>query len=259
MTSTPAPAVDMALGALEPGNDGAYVVAGRRVAMPVQVRHATMAAATFLVPADAAQSVIAGTGLRVAAQRGGRAVVALALVRYLDNDLGDYDELGLTFVVDQPEGQPPLQRGAVATYIHRLPVDQAFTCEAGRGIWGFPKWVADLSVVLGGGVATASLRDDKGDVAVEVYLRGPGVPVPSRSLTMVCYSNDAAGGLLRTEWTTDNRHTRVRPGPRAAQVTVHPTSDDPFAADLRALGFPRRSLLATSATMRATFSAPTRL
>ena len=32
-------------------------------------------------------------------------------------------------------------RGRLSTYIHRLPVDQSFTCAAGRGIWGFPKTV----------------------------------------------------------------------------------------------------------------------
>ena len=65
--------------------------------------------------------------------------MALALIDYLDNDLGDYDEIALSFVVENPPGHAaPAAAVAVATYIHRLPVSQPFTCEAGRGIWGFP-------------------------------------------------------------------------------------------------------------------------
>lgn len=250
--------VDIALGALRPDQHGVYEVAGRRVPIPVRVTEAKMAAATFLVPHAAATSVIDGTGLTPARQRGGKAVVALALIRYVDCDLGDYDELGLSFIVDQPAGQPPLEKGAVAAYIHRLPVSQEFTCEAGRGIWGFPKWVADLRVMVGRNVATATLRDPRRATAADIFLRTGGIPLPTRALTMVCYSNDAEGRILRTSWETTNASTRVRLGLGIA--TVNPgaegSTDDPFAADLRALGFPRRALMVTSATMRASFGAP---
>lgn len=249
---------DIALGSLRPDQHGVYTVAGRRIPIPVRVAEARMAAATFVVPHEVAAAVIEGTGLTPARQRGGKAVVALALVRYVDCDLGDYDELGLCFVVEQPTGQPRLPRGAVATYIHRLPVSQAFTCEAGRGIWGFPKWVADLRVMVGRNVATATLRDAERATAADIFLRTGGIPLPSKALTMVCYSNDDEGRILRTSWETTNVSTRVRMGLGVA--TVNPgaegATDDPFAADLRALGFPRRALMVTSATMRATFGAP---
>lgn len=78
-----------------------YDVLGQTVTIPVRVRSARMAAATYLVNGDAAQSIIDSTGLTVARKRKG-AIVALALVRYVDSDLGEYNELGLTFVVDDP-------------------------------------------------------------------------------------------------------------------------------------------------------------
>jgi hypothetical protein len=141
----------------------------------------------------------------------------------------------------------------VATYIHKLPVSQEFTCHAGRGIWGFPKWVDDLAVSQDGRGATATLA---GEVSVRLR-RGP-VPVPSRPMTMVCYSNDAAGGLLRTEWITHNQSTRLGFGRSVAEVDV--IGDGPFASDLRALGFPRKPLMTMFAgSMRATFEAPAHL
>lgn len=247
MTNTTIP-----LGAILPDANGAYPVDGQPVPMPVQVRSALMASATFFVEADRAARLIESTGL-VPQRRGDRAMVSLALVKYLDCDLGTYDELGLAFVIEQPTGQPALARGAVATYIHRLPVSEAFTCEAGRGIWGFPKWVADLRVTIGAGVATATLGDE-----LTVALRRGPLPVPSRPLTMACYSNDAEGRLIRTEWTTSNRGMRLRLGGGSARVEL--TGEGPFADDLRALGFPRSPLLTMFAgEMHATFGPPIRL
>jgi hypothetical protein len=242
----------IALGAIAPDADGAYPVDGQPVAMPVRVRSALMASATFFVEADRAARLIEPTGF-APQRRGDRAMVSVALVKYLDCDLGSYDELGLAFVVEQPPGQPALGRGAVATYIHRLPVSEAFTCEAGRGIWGFPKWVADLRVTIGAGVATATLGDE-----LTVALRRGLLPVPSRPLTMACYSNDADGRVIRTEWTTTNRRMRLRVGGGSAKVDL--TGEGPFADDLRALGFPRPPLLTMFAgEMRATFGPPVRI
>jgi hypothetical protein len=241
------------LAGLTPDANGAFLVEGQTVTMPVQVRSARMASATFLVPADAAQSVIASTGLSVARKARGKCVVSLALVKYIDCDLGDYDELGLCFVVDDPAGATPTPKGGVATYIHRLPVSQEFTCHAGRGIWGFPKWVDDLAVGVSGTIATARLSGD-----VSVTLKRGAVPVPSRKMTMVCYSNDADGGLLRTEWITHNQSTRIRFGRSVADVQL--LGDGPFASDLRALGFPRKALMTMFAgDMRATFESPVHL
>jgi hypothetical protein len=241
------------LAGLAPGADGSYDVEGTKISMPVRVRSARMASATFLVPADQAQSVIAATGLSVARKSRGKCVVSLALVKYVDCDLGDYDELGLCFVVEDPPGATPTPKGGVATYIHRLPVSQEFTCHAGRGIWGFPKWVDDLTVSVDSQGANADLA---GQVTVKLK-RGP-IPVPSRKMTMVCYSNDAAGGLLRTEWITHNQSTRLGFGRSVAEVTV--TGDGPIAADLRALGFPRKPLMTMFAgDMHATFEAPVHL
>ena len=108
-----------------------------------------------------------------------------------------------------------------------------------------------MSVTMDGGGATAVL-----DGEVRIRLRRGPIPVPSRPLTMACYSNDEAGTLLRTEWVTNNSTTRLRFGPGSAQVEL--LGDGPLAADLRALGFPRKPLMTMSVgDMRATFGAPT--
>ena len=51
---------------------------------------------------DVAQDVIAHTGLTVDRKRRNKAIVALALIKYAECDLGDYHELALSFVVEAP-------------------------------------------------------------------------------------------------------------------------------------------------------------
>src|SRR5439155_1720179 len=77
----------------------------------------------------------------------------IAAIDYRDNDLGDYNEVSLALFVRRrgERASVPylgaaldLVRNRVATWIWKLPVDQRFTCAAGRGIWGFPKSVAQI-------------------------------------------------------------------------------------------------------------------
>ena len=95
------------------------------------------------------------TGLEVTGPVPRRALMALAVCRYDDTDLDPYHEVAVSFVVrphDAPRLASGAQRtreffaGAVGAYIHRLPVDQEFTCAAGRDIWGFPKWVTSIDI-----------------------------------------------------------------------------------------------------------------
>ncbi|MEZ5321800.1 MAG: acetoacetate decarboxylase family protein [Microthrixaceae bacterium] len=229
---------------------GSYEIEGHTVTMPVQVRRARQAAATFVVPFGTAQRLVEHTGLR-ASRRGRFSIASLAVVEYLDNDLGTYDELALAVVVDDPTvAKPP--RGVVSTYIHRLPVSEHFTCVAGRGIWGFPKWEADLDVTVGTDAHGALLGPD-GTILDVTVRRGP-IRLPRRALDMVSFTFDE-GVLRRTEWRSEgDGPTFARPG--GCTVTVgygHPIADE-----VRSLGLPKRALMSiVDPAMRASFSAPT--
>lgn len=235
---------------LTPEPDGSYLVDGQRVTMPVEVRAARQAAATFAVRHAAAQQVIEHTGLR-ATRRGNFAIASLAIVDYTDNDLGSYKELALAVIVDDPTGPSP--KGTVSTLIHRLPVTEEFTCSAGQGIWGFPKWIADMDVGFDRGGASCVLRQDGSEVVRITMRRGP-VPLPRRPLPMVAFSCDPDGIVRRTPWTTGGtgRQT-VRPG----GATVEIGYGHPLADELRTLGLPKRALMTVfDDHMSATFGDP---
>ncbi len=153
----------------------AWTVLGREVSLPVEVRRAAQWGVQYLVPAAAAQRLVDPTGLEVTGPVPGRALVALAVCRYDDTDL---DRTTRLRSLRGPSARRAARRasaqrarefatGAIGTYIHRLPVDQEFTCAAGRDIWGFPKWVTSITIDepqppmhgAGGGV-TVRLVDD---------------------------------------------------------------------------------------------------
>ncbi len=231
-----------------------YLIEGRRITMPVEVRSARQAAATFLVDHTAAQQVIAASGLTPKRQPFGKAIVSLALIDYLDNDLDTYKELALGVIVDEVPGVGPSPKGTVSSLIWRLPVSEEFTCVAGRQIWGFPKWVADLDVSFDERGATGVLRDDMGEIVRIEMRRGP-VPLPRREMPMVAYSCDDELVVRRTPWVAKGTgRMTARPG----GTTVTLGYGHPIADELRALGMPKRALMTLfDDNMAATFRDPT--
>src|SRR5580698_5838222 len=83
-----------------------WSVLGRTVRLPVEVRRAGQWGVQYLVPAAAAQRIVAPTGLEVTGPLPGRALVALAVCRYDDTDLDAYHEVAVSFVV-RPHDAPP--------------------------------------------------------------------------------------------------------------------------------------------------------
>ena len=227
-----------------------FTVEGEVVTLPVEVRSATQVSATWLCDHAAAQRLTEPTGLRAARLLGGRAMVSLAAVRYLDNDLGPYHELAVAIAVephDRPGSRPSMRNPA--TYIHRLPVNQAFTCAAGRGIWGFPKWVCTLDVVERRRSLTMTVVDE-GRIVLALTVSTGGLPVPDGETVMTAYS--FADGVLRsTPWT--NRTSAMRLGPGGASLSLG--GGHPMAEELRSLRLGRPLMHTATSQMAATFGA----
>jgi hypothetical protein len=237
-----------------------YTIQGQEIETPVEVRDASAHMASFLVPAPAAQDLIRDSGLDVAEPLPGRAVCSIAFMRYLDSDLGPYQELAVAFLVRHKGMEPAsaftksaeVARGFLGAFIYQLPVNQEFTLEAGRSIWGFPKFLADIEIDLTTPVKRCTLSHD-GDFVLSLAIR-PGVSMPTRGSSIDAYSR-ADGVLRRTAWSMDVTGVRGRPG-----GAVLALGDHPIAKELRGLGLPKRA--AFSSTMdhvRMQFQAPDEL
>jgi hypothetical protein len=221
-----------------------HTIAGSVVTMPVQIRAADQHMAMFSVDADAAQRMIDYSGLQVCRYRPGRAVVVLMLMRYIDGDLGQYLEYGTNVMVNHPgstaSGLRALQ--TAGAFIHHLPVDQPFTLEAGRSIWGYPKVMADFTVRDGRQFGFDVTID--GQLAVGMDFK-PGVPVSSRftSRPQVHPTFAHLNGVTR-ETVGEMRLSGVRYRPGGVRVRL---GDHPYAKELAALGLPKRALVSSSA------------
>jgi len=177
-----------------------YDVAGRTVELPVQVRDASAGTALFEVDAAAAQALLPSDAFEVVEVGPGRAHFALVVIDYRDNDLGSYREVGLTLFVRPRSG------GEDGTFIVRLPVDQPFTCEAGRTIWGFPKTVEQIELVYESDHIVCALSMD-GELVLRIRLPRGGSdelpPMPMASYTIrdgvpcaTTFSQGGSGGQM---------------------------------------------------------------
>lgn len=222
-----------------------YTIAGTVLTMPVRVRKADVHTAMFSVPADAAQRLIDYSGLQVCRFRPGRAVVTLMLARYTDGDLGRYNEFGTCVMVNPPGSNAGGLRAlaGAAAFIHHLPVDQSFTLEAGRAIWGFPKIMADFTVRDGGGHGAFGFSVSEGGSLIASMDFSRGLPIPSlRSDPAVLKTYAFADGTTReVPWEMRNSRVRLRPG--GARLRL---GDHPYARELAALGLPKPPMVSGS-------------
>jgi hypothetical protein len=221
-----------------------HTVAGTVLTMPVKIRKATQHMAMFSVDADAAQRMIDYSGMQVCRFRPNRAVVVLMLMHYVDGDLGQYLEYGTNVMVNPPGSNASGLKASqsAGALIHHLPVDQAFTLEAGRSIWGYPKVMADFTVREGRRFGFDVHID--GQFAVGMDFR-PGLPVPSAltGKTQVHPTYAHLDGVTR-ETAGEMRLSGVRYRPGGATVRL---GEHPYARQLASLGFPKRAMVSSSA------------
>jgi hypothetical protein len=222
-----------------------YEIAGRTVAMPCVVRDASAGTVMYEVDAAAAAGLVP-EGFRLVESAPGRAQLNLAIIDYRDNDLGDYREVGVTLFV-APAGAPDDQAG---TFIAHLPVDQEFTCEAGRTIWGFPKSVEQIDLDYADDAVTARLRMD-GALVFELTLpRGGSDEMPQLPMTTYTVID---GVPHATAFSQGGSGSQVLGGD-GVSLTL---GDHPLAKELAGLGLPATPQLTTwTERMQGTFEAP---
>jgi len=217
------------------GAPTSYEIQGRTVRLPVEVRRAWSASALYAVPAAAVEPLLPGDAFAPLDLGGGQTQLVITLVDYQDNDLDSYREIGVVFFV-VPRGSGPEQAG---TYIWRLPVNQSFTCEAGRTIWGFPKTVERIDYDETPDRVRGVLWMD-GRVVLDLALPRGGTPTADATTTGVTYTW-LHGAAHRTPMTTGGAAV-LNPAGAPASLAL---GDHPIADALRSLGLPKPPALVT--------------
>ncbi|WP_300007435.1 acetoacetate decarboxylase family protein [Pseudonocardia sp.] len=216
-------------------DDGSWEVQGRRLGFPVRISAASAACAAYLVRTALARPLVAGTGLELVSVAG-RTPLLLVLVDYRVNELGDYDEAGVAFLVRH--------RGVTGPYVHQLPVTQSFTMEAGRALWGLPKWPARVDLTIDGGHASCRLADDTGRHVLTATMRALPPRLPFTVPGAITALAPHGGGVLASPVRARVGGLRLRVGGGAH---VELGRGHPMADELRALRLPRRPLATVTA------------
>lgn len=227
-----------------------FEIQGRTLQLPCVVRDASSGSVMYMVDRDGARKLCPDAFEPIEAAPG-KTQVTIVIVDYRDNDLGDYDEVGIVFFV-KPKADPDAELGS---YIYKLPVNQSFTCEAGCRIWGFPKSVEEIDFRYADDSATCSLTMGGQHVLTLTVPRGGENETPD---------TEAVGYTLIEGVPHTNVFTRGGSGesttPGGEGVTLV-LGDHPIAGELRALGLPESPPLLSAWTehMRGSFGASSKL
>jgi len=237
-----------------------YEIQGRTVGFPVEVRDASSGAAMFLVSSKAASRLIPDA-FEIAEILPGRGLCSLALVDYKDNDLGDYNEMAIGFMVYPKGGGPSLPYlgtiidlvgGRLDSHIIHMPVDQSFTRDAGATIWGYPKTVQQIDIEYLGDHARARLVHDGQHALTLTVPRGGTRDVEESSISTLSLIEGVA------HRTTASQRVQGM-GVKFGGATVELGSGI-IADELRSLGMPKRALMcAWMEKMQASFAPPEKL
>lgn len=234
-----------------------FVVGGKNVPMPVLLRDGTAISAVFVVPTAQARRVIAAPRLPVPDLFFGRTLLSIACVEYKDCDLGIYNEVGITFMVQKPGTRvfpvfgmtAGFLRKQVGAYVHRMPITLKFACDAGREIWGLPKTVEEITFSEAASTRTCTLVMDGAEVMQMTVAKGGSRRFANASLdALTCQ----AGVVRRIPFVSAGEGVGFRLGGGSIRLGNHPVADE-----LRTLGLPKRPLMTTwIQKMQAQFDAP---
>lgn len=211
------------------------------VDLPILYYDVTNVVALFTAPRSEVAALLDGTGLEPGFTIGGDALVALSFYEYRRTTIGPYNEVGLaTFAKRRGQngglfpatdlfGNP--DRRDVGAFVIDLPVTTGAAWAAGRELWGYPKFVAPISVHLNGRSFDGAISAPEGRASIASVAGTLGPSLPAPPLSLMLYSL-LEGRMLRT-----NVHvrgtTRVH-APGTCRLSVG-ASDHPMAERLRRL------------------------
>lgn len=173
---------------------------------------------------------------------GGRAAVAIAVFNYLETGVGPYGEIAVSPLCTLDRPAPPLLplaagylRG-MSGFVAHLPVTSRIAREAGRRIWGYPKFVTDMDFDLRPESQRVEMSEAGREIlSLEVRRRGH-VALDSAPLTTYTVHD---GRLVRTSIAMRG-HVATGIGPASGELLL---GDHPVGREIADLGIGRRPLL----------------
>lgn len=201
-------------------------IEGVEIRFPMVVEELHQATLIYTVPIEPARELVPGEAFEVVEIAPGSAMFMMALVDYVRNPWGDYNEVNLGLLV-HPVGRPE----AAGAFVYRMPVDQEFTRRAGNEVLGLPKVTEQLQVTYDSQSVRFELREGGRHALTVALPRVPtGAPVPTDTVTYSYLDGTPTELPLSIELGSGT----IDPGD--VQVEL---GDTALADELRTLGLPR--------------------
>ncbi|MBI5529612.1 MAG: acetoacetate decarboxylase family protein [Deltaproteobacteria bacterium] len=152
------------------------VTAGE-VTLPIRYTDCRCLQAVFALPTEEVQRRLPSTRLSPFRLTGGKSLLAVNCFEYRATSIGLYNEVSLSFPClydawwNLPWAAPLLEKylGHSGVYVWHLPVTTRIARDAGRELWGYPKFVAEIGFEEKGGRTQCTLAEG-GKTVVELAL-----------------------------------------------------------------------------------------
>lgn len=167
--------------------DPDVAVDGRHVALPIRYWRTDCFMGVFPADEDAVRDMLPSHRLHPVRLPGHRAAVAVVAYNYLETSIGPYGEIGVSPLCTLDRPAPPLLPALLqgrwpgfGGFVAHLPVTTAVARDAGRAVWGYPKFVADMDFDLAPEGQAVSLAEG-GRYVLRLEVRRGGLAAPDRS------------------------------------------------------------------------------
>lgn len=212
------------------------------VATPILYFDNSSFMAFFFVNLDRAQTLVAPEGFKAINVGMYKALAGVAFYKYRQTSIGAYNEAGLAVLVAPPQAKLPWSplfslirhpdRNRIGFHILDLPVTTPAACAAGREIWGYPKFIAEIGFSLKGREFAGAVTDPATSSPIFQLAGRMGFGLPGPLFDLVLHSRLESASIRATAITRGGGAICL---PGSVQIGIS-DSNHRMAQNLRALG-----------------------
>lgn len=212
------------------------------IALPIRYWRTDCFMALFTADLGAVVDLLPSSRLHPVRVTRTKAVVAVGVFNYLETSVGPYGEIAVSPLCTLDREAPPVLplatgylRG-LSAFVAHLPVTTRIAREAGRQVWGYPKFVADMDFDLRPEAQRVEMFEDGQEIlSLDVRRRGR-VALESAPLTTYTAHGDR---LIRTRIAMRG-HVATAIGSSNGELLL---GDHPVGREIAALGIGTGPLL----------------
>lgn len=217
-------------------HDPAVDIGGTEIALPIRYWRTDCFMGIFPADHGAVRDLLPSSRLHPVRLLGDKVAVAVVAYNYLETGVGPYGEIGISPLCTLDRAAPPvlplLLQGhgrGFGGFVAHLPVTARIARNAGRTIWGYPKFVADMAFDLQPERQQVTLAEG-GQEILRLEVRRSGPVLLERAPLTTFTVRDSR--LIRTTVATRG-YVATGLGASDSSLTL---GDHPLGDELRSLG-----------------------